>query len=176
MDAVIAPLLLKKEEKIASPDHTSPEYPVLMLYRLISGPAEQERPWNQIGSLFLPGARIRMELVEKDGALREVDWSVEQFSREAAEHYRQDGFWEREIAHRTERFGNIAHIFSTYESRVGDPQSSPVARGINSVQVLRRRGRWQIAGIVFQIEQMDTPIPKRYLPARPEIDQKNGLS
>lgn len=145
------------------PNQTSPEHPLRQLYQLISGPAEQERPWDQIASLFLPAARIRMELVEEDGAVRSVDWSVEEFAREAAEHYRQNGFWEREIARRTERFGNIAHIFSTYESRVGDPGSDPIARGINSVQVVKREGRWQIASIVFHVERPGTPIPEEYL-------------
>jgi len=62
-----------------------------------------------------------------------------------------------------ERYGNIAHIFSTYESRAGDPRSRPVARGINSVRVLRRQGRWRIAGIIFHIERPGTAIPQKYL-------------
>jgi len=145
------------------PNQTSPEYPLLKFYQLISGPADQDRPWDEIQSLFLPKARLRMEVVEENGVARSVEWSVEEFAREAAEHYRQAGFWEKEIAHKTDRFGNIAHIFSTYESRVGDPQSPPVARGINSVQVVNREGRWQIASIVFQVERPTTPIPEKYL-------------
>jgi hypothetical protein len=144
-------------------DNASPEHPILKLYELISGPADLERPWDEIASLFLPGARIRMELVEENESVRSLDWSVEEFAQEAAKHYREAGFWEREIAHKTDRFGNIAHIFSSYESRVGDPKSQPVARGINSVQVLYREGRWRIAGIIFHIEQPDAPIPERYL-------------
>lgn len=144
-------------------DNASPEHPILKLYELISGPADLERPWDEIASLFLPGARIRMELAEENESVRSLDWSVEEFAKEAAKHYREAGFWEREIAHKTDRFGNIAHIFSAYESRVEDPKSQPVARGINSVQVLYREGRWRIAGIIFHIEQPDTPIPERYL-------------
>ena len=144
-------------------DNASPEHPILKLYELISGPADLERPWDEIASLFLPGARIRMELVEENESVRSLDWSVEEFAQEATKHYREAGFWEREIAHKTDRFGNIAHIFSTYESRAGDPKSQPVARGINSVQVLYREGRWRIASIIFHIEQPGTPIPERYL-------------
>jgi hypothetical protein len=148
---------------MTAPIHDSPEGPLLELYRLISGPAEQERQWDRVKGLFLPGARIRMELAEKDGSLRRVDWTVDQFAKEASGHYRRDGFWEREIARRTERFGNIAHVFSTYESRAGHPQSEPVARGINSVQVLCRQGQWKIAGIIFHIERPGMPIPEEYL-------------
>jgi hypothetical protein len=144
-------------------EKTTPEWPMLRLYELISGPAEHERPWDEVSSLFLPGARIRVETVGEDGSVRSFDWSVEEFSKEAAEHYRRLGFWEREIARKTDRFGNIAHVFSTYESRVGDPEGPPVARGVNSVQVLKRGGQWRIAGIVFHIERSDDPIPSEYL-------------
>jgi len=149
---------------MTSLDNMSPEYPILKLYELISGPADLERPWDEIASLFLPGARLRMELLEENNSVRSLDWSVEEFAQEAAKHYREAGFWEREIAHKTDRFGNIAHIFSTYESRVDDPKSQPVARGVNSVQVLYRQGRWQIASIIFHIERSGTPIPDDYLP------------
>jgi len=146
-----------------APDYDSPEQPLLNLYLLISGPAEQDRPWDKIKDLFLPEARIRMELPEEDGSVRRLDWTVDEFAKEAAKHYSQDGFWEKEIARRTERYGNIAHIFSTYESRAGDPKSDPIARGINSVQVLCREGRWLIAGIIFHMEQTGLPIPEKYL-------------
>jgi hypothetical protein len=142
----------------------SPGWPILRLYELISGPPEHERPWSEVALLFMPGARIRMELTNPDGTIRSNDWLVEEFAREAAEHYRKAGFWEREIARKTEQFGNIAHIFSTYESRINDPNSNPVARGINSVQMLKHNGQWKIAGIVFHIEQPDMPIPDKYLP------------
>jgi hypothetical protein len=144
-------------------DTNSPEDLLLRLYDLISGPKDEERRWEEISSLFLKGARLRMEVENADGSVRSGDWSIDEFSREAAESYRRNGFWEREIARRTERYGNICHIFSTYESRVGDPNSDPVSRGINSVQVLRREGRWCIASIIFQAEQPGNEIPQEYL-------------
>ena len=144
-------------------DKDSPQGPLLRLYDLISGSKDDERPWEEISSLFLGGARIRMEIEQPDGSVRSGDWSIDEFSREAAESYRRNGFWEREIARRIERYGNICHIFSTYESRIGDPDSDPVSRGINSVQVLRRGGRWRIASIIFHMEQPDEEIPQDYL-------------
>jgi len=144
-------------------EKAAPEWPLLRLYELISGPGDHERPWEEISSLFLPEARIRMEVADEDGSVRSFDWSADEFARDATEHYRRAGFWEREIARRTDFFGNIAHVFSTYESRVGKPDGPPVARGINSVQLLRREGTWRIAGIVFHIEKPATPIPDEYL-------------
>ena len=146
-------------------DASALEWPLLRLYELISGPAEQERPWEEIEALFMPGARLRMAVTDKDGAERVRDWSVGEFAEEAAAHYRRAGFWEREIARRTESYGNIGHIFSTYESRIGSPDSEPVGRGINSVQIFRQEGRWRIAGIIFHVERPGTPIPSPYLGA-----------
>jgi hypothetical protein len=145
---------------------SSPEGPLLRLYDLLSGPAEHERPWDDVRELFLDDAHIRLSIPRPEGAeWRDpcCDWTVEGFL-EAAEHeYRHAGFWECEIARRVERFGNIAHVWSTYESRVGSADSPPVARGINSVQLLRSDGRWHIAGIIFHVERPDDPLPGRYL-------------
>jgi hypothetical protein len=144
----------------------TPEGPLLRLYDLISGSKDEERPWDEISSLFLGGARLRIEVEKPDGSLRSGDWSIEEFARQAAESYRRSGFWEREIARRIERFGSISHIWSTYESRIGDPESDPVSRGINSVQLLRRQGRWRIASIIFHMERPGEEIPRKYLASR----------
>ncbi len=69
---------------------------------------------------------------------------------------------DREVWRRTERFGNVAHVFSTYESRVGSPDGDPVAAGINSVQLVRSNGRWWIAGIAWDVETATNPIPEGY--------------
>jgi len=75
----------------------------------------------------------------------------------------RDGFFEREIARRMETFGNIAHVFSTYESKhaAGDP--APFARGINSIQLLKDGGRWWIVTIYWDSEKAGNPIPSEYL-------------
>lgn len=84
----------------------------------------------------------------------------------ARDFYRESAFYEREIARRVERFGNIAHVFSTYESRVGSEDSDPVARGINSVQVVLSRDRWWIAHLVWDVASPGNPIPPEYLSDR----------
>ena len=140
-----------------------PEWPLSRLYELISGAAEEPRPWDEIRTLFLDGARLYMVVILDDGAEKLREWTVSEFARDAGAFYSQDGFWEREISRRTERFGSIAHVFSTYESRVGSPDNPPAVRGINSVQLIKGPDRWLIASIVFQTEQEGTPIPSEYL-------------
>jgi hypothetical protein len=142
----------------------NPEWPLLRLYELISGPADKKRIWDDIRPLFLDGARLRMVVRLEDGTEKMREWTLDEFARDAGRFYEQDGFWEQEIASRVERFGSIAHVFSTYESRVKDPGGPPVMRGINSVQLIRGKDTWLIASIVFQTEQQEVPIPPDYLP------------
>lgn len=147
----------------------SPGDLVATLYDVISGPADAERDWNRFRSLFLPGARLTIARWQTpDGVTEELrSADVEGFIRVAGASYRQDGFWEREIWSRTERFGNVAHVFSTYESRVGSEDADPVQRGINSFQLLREGGRWWVASIAWDVEVPGNPLPTEYLARDP---------
>lgn len=148
-------------------DVASPESLVAALYEVISGPAEAPRDWERFRGLFLPGARLVMGRrwdpergpVEEGLGIATVD----EFVEAAGPIYHENGFWEREVAGRVDRFGNVAHAWSVYETRIGDPKSRPVARGINSVQMVREAGRWRIAHLVWDLELTGQPIPKRYL-------------
>jgi hypothetical protein len=73
----------------------------------------------------------------------------------------RDGLEEREIHRVTKRFGNIAHVFSTYELRRA---GAPAGRGINSIQLFWDGERWWIASAVWDDERKDNPIPREYLP------------
>lgn len=136
------------------------------LYDLISGPADEERDWEKVRQLFHRGALLHSELTLPDGSHQSGTWTVEEFCEEAAAEYRRDGFWEREVACRSECFGSIAQVWSTYESRIGDPESEPVGRGINAVHLLKRDGAWRIVSLVFQIERGTCGIPLHYLESR----------
>lgn len=141
----------------------SPGWPLSRLYEFISGPAGKKRPWDEMRTLFLDGARLRMVVRLEDGSEKLREWTLDEFARDAGEFYSQEGFWEREVSRRVECFGSIAHVFSTYESRVKDPDGPPAMRGINSVQLIRGKDRWLITSVIFQTEQKEIPIPPEYL-------------
>jgi hypothetical protein len=73
------------------------------------------------------------------------------------------GFEERQIAMRVERFGCVAHAWSTYESRHA-PDEEPFARGINSIQLYNDGTRWWVVTVFWDSERVDNPIPATYLP------------
>jgi hypothetical protein len=166
MDPELRSALVALPERAAPDprDVASPEAIVLAVYDCITGPAERDRPrdWDRFRGLFLPGARfvlVRWRYPDgRDEAVLRA-WDVEGFIAVASESYRELAFFERETACRCDRFGNIAQVFSTYESRAGSEDSEPVARGINSVQVVRTQDRWWIAHLVWDVELPDNPIP-----------------
>jgi hypothetical protein len=73
------------------------------------------------------------------------------------------GFYETEIARRTEQFGRIAHVWSTYESRHDPRDPAPFMRGINSFQLFHDGKRWWILSVYWQHESAEHAIPQKYL-------------
>ena len=75
----------------------------------------------------------------------------------------ENGFFEKEIGRKTDQFGNMAQVFSTYESFKTKSDTKPFMRGINSIQLLNDGKRWWIINIFWQGETPNQPIPKKYI-------------
>ena len=133
------------------------------LYDVISGPAGQKRDWNRMRALFAPGARLIPTGRRPDGTFNMRTWDVEQYITTAGTQLETNGFFEREIARRTERYGNVVHAFSTYESRRALADATPFARGINSIQLWNDGQRWWVVTVFWEGERPDNQIPAQYL-------------
>jgi hypothetical protein len=71
------------------------------------------------------------------GGFAAVMLSPDDYVARSGETLTRFGFVERELARRTERFGNVVHAWSTYEGRFtapGAPRAEPL-RGVNSIQL-----------------------------------------
>ncbi|HJU68536.1 MAG TPA: hypothetical protein VJ650_09860 [Gemmatimonadaceae bacterium] len=145
-------------------DVASIESILTALYDVISGPAGQDRDWNRFRSLFTAGARLIVGAPAPDGRVPSRSMTVEEYIVSADPFLKRDGFWEREIARRVDRYGNIAQVFSTYESRVNTAASPPFSRGINSIQLVTNGQRWWVVTIFWDYERPGNPIPPEYLP------------
>jgi hypothetical protein len=136
------------------------------VYDVISGPAGEARDWDRMRSLFLPEARLIPSGTAPDGSTRYLVWGLEEYISTAGGQLEANGFFEVEAHRIEERFGNIAHVFSTYESfRTVDEMEAGdhFMRGINSFQLLFDGDRWWVLQIYWQAEGPDQPIPDRYL-------------
>ena len=133
------------------------------LYDVISGPAGG-RDWDRLRSLFVDGARLIPTGERPNGQTGLNVMTVEEFVTNAGEFMADHGFYEAEVARRTEQFGNVAHAFSTYETRWSADDPEPFMRGINSIQLLHLDDRWWVVTIFWDNEGEGKPIPDKYLP------------
>jgi hypothetical protein len=135
-------------------------------YGVISGPAGKKRDWDRERSLFFPGARLTPTAIvagRNDVDLAPHILDVEGYIARVEPLFAKSGFYEKEIARRVEQFGQIADVWSVYESRRDPNDAAPFMRGINSIQLFNDGSRWWILSIYWQHESPQHPIPEKYL-------------
>jgi len=138
---------------------------IAALYDVISGPAGK-RNWDRFRSLFAPGARLIANGVRPTGEVVSRVMTVEDYAQRNGPFFEKQGFFEREAARHTDAFGNIAQVFSTYESRHAKDDAKPFQRGINSIQLMSDGKRWWVVTIFWQGEDEKNPLPAEYLRTR----------
>jgi len=153
-------------------DVDSVEHLVASLYDVISGPAGKPRDWDRFRSLFLPDGRlgvIRADAPARDNQPARKSDAVfrtpDMYAERNDPYFKTNGFFERGIANRIEEFGNLVHVWSTYESRHAQTDSAPFARGINSIQIVHAQGRFWLASVMWDDERPGLTLPEKYLRA-----------
>ena len=124
-------------------------------YDVISGPAGYVYDGERDASLHAPDAIITRLTAE--GLGNRHDLAAEQATVPAI--YDQ-AFFEVEINRVVEHYGNMAHVWSTYEIR-GTPDGDATASGLNSLSLYQAEGRWWIASWSTQLVE-DGNLPERY--------------
>ena len=154
------------ERPMAAPeDVISVDAIITALYDVISGPAGEARDWDRFRSLMMPSAQLIPIVKRQDGTIGTIVWSAEEYIKQAGGSLEKNGFFEVEAARQEERYGNLVHAFSTYDSFRTAEDEEPFMRGINSIQLIYQDNRWWVANIAWQGEWPDLPIPTKYLPA-----------
>jgi hypothetical protein len=90
------------------------------IYDVISGPKGRPRDWDRMRGLFVPGARL-IPCVPKgtDGKAAIRMLTVDEYIERSGPTIEAKGFVERQVSRRIDRFGHLAQVFSTYETRLG---------------------------------------------------------
>jgi hypothetical protein len=136
------------------------------IYDVISGPAGQARDWNRFRSLMAPGARLIPTGKQPNGAGVLRVWTAEEYITNAGLQLERSGFFEREIGRKLERYGNVVHLMSAYDSKRALSDPTPFARGVNSFQLFFDGTRWWIVTIYWEAETPGNPIPPSLLFAK----------
>jgi len=171
--SLLAALLASMIPMARAADGDSAETVVRAVYDTISGPAGT-RDWARFRALFAAGARL-ITMRAAAGSATPVVMSVDDYVTRAGASFEKTAFYESEAARRTESFGSIAHVFSTYESR-REPGGKPFARGINSFQLVKDGDAWKVMTILWDSERDGNPLPEKYLasPAPAHIAGRGG--
>ncbi|MBX3175610.1 MAG: hypothetical protein KF709_14480 [Gemmatimonadaceae bacterium] len=136
------------------------------VYDVISGPAGQKRDWDRFRALFVPGARLIYTGKRPNGEGGMLVWNVDEYITRNGPGLER-GFFERELGRKVERYGNIVHLMSAYDSKRTLEDAAPFARGINSFQLWYDGKRWWVVTIYWEAETPANPIPAEYLTAKP---------
>ena len=130
------------------------------LYDVISGTKEEARDWDRFYSLFDDDARLIFASSETVSGFQSR--TPKEYRERSEGAFARNDFFEIEISRESQIYGNIAHIFSTYAG-ARSPDGEPFIRGINSIQLARKEGRWFIETIFWQAESDEFPLPGKYL-------------
>jgi hypothetical protein len=124
---------------------------------VFSGPKDRDR--GCFRDLFLPDAHL-IQMMNGIGSphILTVDGYIEEARKREI-----DKIYERQIQVRSESWGGIAELWSTYEIRP-EKDASPIGRGMMSIQAIFDGKRWRVLEVLEQSETPLTPIPTKYLP------------
>ena len=146
-------------ENVATLDAT-----IKTLYSVISGDKGVERNWELFKYLFHSNAKLIPTGKNQDGETIARYMKPDGYIKSSGKWLVENGFHEVEINRKTDTFGNITQVFSTYESFRSKSDTEPFMRGINSIQLLNDGKRWWIINIYWMQESETSPIPSNYLP------------
>lgn len=147
---------------IAVADTSSIDAVLKALYESITFIEGKEPDLARFRSLFAPEAPCLR--VNKDQRVDRM--TVDSFILSFRERIRAGtlkSFYESEIARKMQRYGQMAHIFSTYQKGLNASDPTKMIRGINSIQLFFHDGRWWIGSLMWMDERPEMPIPKEYL-------------
>jgi hypothetical protein len=135
---------------------------VKAFYEVISGGVGVPRQWSRDKTLYIPNVRF-IAMSERRGKIVADVGSHQEYVNGANDFFVNEGFAEKELKRVVRRFGNIAHVFSTYEYSTSGKKKM-TGRGINSIEMFFDGKRWWISSVTWEEERPNNPIPKEFLP------------
>jgi hypothetical protein len=126
----------------------------------VSGPADKDR--TCLRQVLYPNARLSPVTKTREGGFGPHVLSVDEWIQAVAKRGKV-GLYEKQIKVKSDTYGHIAQLWSTYEIR-GTPEGKAELRGINSIQASYDGTRWRVLDILWEAETPSEKIPEKYLP------------
>ncbi len=140
-------------------DPNTPSAVVTRLYDLVTFGPGTTPDWDEVRALFVEEAVIVLRTGRDEMSVFSLEGFVDDFVRFIEQAgVRETGFTERVLDLREITYGDIAHVLVRFDSHVPGSGRDP-QEGIDSFELIRRDGRWQIVSIVNERPTADRPIP-----------------
>ena len=149
---------LKAQSKTFENDVITIDALIKASYEVVSGEKGAKRQWNRDNNLHHPKAIYSYFDREKQ---KQVTMTLQEFHKETDEMVFGTAFYESEINREVRIFGTIAHVWSTYETKL-EKEGEVARRGINSIQLIYENNRWYIISLTFCGETNNNIIPKTF--------------
>ncbi|MEZ5893636.1 MAG: hypothetical protein R3C58_10925 [Parvularculaceae bacterium] len=140
-------------------DYASLDAVITAMYATISGPPGAQ-DWALSRTLFHPEARLVRTRLGDDGKPVALSFSVDDYQANAGAILKDVPFYEIEIARQTERFGNVASVFSAYEAFSTPDRTGFIKRGMNLIQMYHDGARWWIMHMLWDDEREGLSLPR----------------
>lgn len=130
-------------------------------YAVVNITPGEARQWDRDRTLYVPWIRFVATATDKEGKVKVSNWTHQQYV-DATEPLVAGGFREWEVSRRTQKYGNIAHIDSTYAGEATEDGKVETFRGVNSIEAYFDGTRWWISSVMWMSESANHPIPRLY--------------
>jgi len=137
------------------------------IYGLVSSVGGKLPDWDKVRGCFLKEAvivlrtsRTTLTAFTLDGFIQDfVDFYEKPFKRgEATVVPKESGFTEKVVRMKAWEYGDMAHVLVLYEAQITG-FAMPPQQGIDSWILVRRDGRWLIAGATNELVTPARPVP-----------------
>lgn len=123
----------------------------------------QQSSYERDSLLHRPGALVGLSGADRAGNPYINTMTLKRFHELEDPEMAKTGFNERSISRKVEKFGNIYHVFSTYETRYA-PDDPIIGRGIDSIELYYDGKRFWILSWFGDVERKGNPLTKEYMP------------
>ena len=131
------------------------------LYECISGPPGGQ-DWERDREIYHPRAIMtRTRIV--DGKNTAFVFNYDEFVEATKPILADVSFYEIQLARKIEQFGQIAHVYSTYEARETPTSPDIQFRGVNMIHLWNDGTRWWVMSIIWDNERDGLALPGKWL-------------
>lgn len=137
---------------------------VSSIFAIISGEKGEEGDWELMKNIFHPKARLMTGYPDEAGINELRVFSVEEYISTFRNDFYNMTFYEKDVKNEIERFGDLAHVLSTYQAFTTKEMAQPVRTGVASIQLYHDGERWWVLSMYWKNGSKEDPVPSIYLP------------